>query len=205
MTAHYLELVFTPDVSEQQTRRGSREPYARAAAQATGRPDALGQREAMFLSTRDSLYLATMSSTGWPYIQHRGGPAGFVKVLGDGSLGFADYRGNQQYVTLGNATSNDRVALFFMDYVRRARLKILGRMKAVDLDQDSVLGAALEGDESSPKAERGFVVSVEAYDWNCPQYITPRYTEEHVAHMIGPLQRRIAELESALAARSEGR
>jgi hypothetical protein len=171
----------------------------------TGTAEILGSREAMFLATRDSFYVASTNASGWPYIQHRGGPPGFVKLLGDRRIGFADYRGNRQYVSLGNVATDDRVALFFMDYVRRARLKLLGRKRSVSLDDAPELAAALIDEDYGAKVERGFVIEVEAYDWNCPQHITPRYTQGDMAEVIAPLQRRIAELEAAiLASRGQG-
>lgn len=203
MTAHYMDLLFTPDVMREQAAAGSRDSYSRLAGGGTGTHDLLGPKEAMFLATRDSFYVASTSASGWPYIQHRGGPPGFVKLLGESSIGFADYRGNRQYVSLGNVATDDRVALFFMDYVRRARLKLLGRMRSVPLDDASELAAALVDDAYDAKVERGFIIDVEAYDWNCPQHITPRYTQSHIAEIVVPLQRRIAQLEAAAAAQSE--
>ena len=198
MTAHYMDLLFTPQVMRQQEAHGSRDSYARMADGADATPDRLGPKEAMFLATRDSFYVASTSASGWPYVQHRGGPPGFVKLLGERQIGFADYRGNRQYVSLGNVATDDRVALFFMDYVRRARLKMLGRMRAVDLLDSPELAASLIDEAYEAKIERGFVIDVEAFDWNCPQHITPRYTQAEVAEMITPLQQRIAELETVV-------
>jgi uncharacterized protein len=197
MTAHYMELLFTPDVVRQQEAAGSRDSYARLVQSSDGAPDILGPKEAMFLASRDSFYVASTSASGWPYVQHRGGPAGFVKLLDERRIGFADYRGNRQYVSLGNVATDDRVALFFMDYVRRARLKLLGRMRAVSLEDEPDLAAALVDEAYGAKVERGFIVDVEAHDWNCPQHITPRYTQSDIAEIVAPLQRRIAELEAA--------
>ncbi len=196
MTAHYMELLFTPEVMQHQAAHGSRDSYARMADGAEASPDTLGPKEAMFLATRDSFYVASTSASGWPYVQHRGGPSGFVKLLGDRQIGFADYRGNRQYVSLGNVATDDRVALFFMDYVRRARLKMLGRMRAVDLADRPDLAASLIDEAYSAKIERGFVIDIEAFDWNCPQHITPRYTQADIAEIVTPLQQRIAALEA---------
>ena len=198
MTAHYMDLLFTPEVKRQQEAAGSRDSYARLAG-GDEDPDVLGPKEAMFLATRDSFYVASTSASGWPYVQHRGGPPGFVKLLGETRIGFADYRGNRQYVSLGNVVTDDRVALFFMDYVRRARLKLLGRMRAVSLDDAPELAAALVDEAYGAKVERGFIIDVEAHDWNCPQHITPRYTQGDIAEIVVPLQQRIVELEAALS------
>jgi uncharacterized protein len=203
MTAHYMDLLFTPEVMRAQAAAGSRGSYARLADGGNAAPDILGPKEAMFIAAQDSFYVASTSANGWPYVQHRGGPAGFVKLLGESSIGFADYRGNRQYVSLGNVATDDRVALFFMDYVRRARLKLLGRMRSVPLDDAPELAAALIDDAYGAQVERGFVIDVEAYDWNCPQHITPRYTQSDIAEFVAPLQRRIAELEAAAAAQGE--
>ncbi len=199
MTAHYMDLLFTHEVMRQQDVHGSRDSYARMAGGREREADFLGPKEAMFLSTRDSFYIASTSASGWPYVQHRGGPSGFVKLLGDRQIGFADYRGNRQYVSLGNVATDDRVALFFMDYVRRARLKMLGRMRAVALVDNPDLAASLTDEAYGAKVERGFVIDVEAFDWNCPQHITPRYTQGDIAEIVAPLQQRIAELEAISA------
>ena len=203
MTAHYMDLLFTPEVMRLQEVHDSRASYARMASGGDDTPDTLGPKEAMFIATRDSFYMASKSASGWPYVQHRGGPPGFVKLLGERQIGFADYRGNRQYVSLGNMATDDRVALFFMDYVRRARLKLLGRMRAVSLKDAPELAATLIDETYGANIERGFVIDVEAYDWNCPQHITPRYTQSEIAEIVAPLQRRIAELEAAAAAQRE--
>ena len=196
MTAHYMDLLFTDEVMQQQVAHGSRESYAKMADGSKQEADSLGPKEAMFLATRDSFYVASTSASGWPYVQHRGGPPGFVKILGERQIGFADYRGNRQYVSLGNVVTDDRVAFFFMDYVRRARLKMLGRMRAVALADSPELAASLIDEAYGAKIERGFVIDVEAFDWNCPQHITPRYTQSDIAEVVAPLQQRITELEA---------
>lgn len=204
MTAHYMDLLFTPEVKRHQDAHGSRDSYARMTDRADTLPDILGPKETMFLATRDSFYVASTSASGWPYVQHRGGPPGFVKILGDRQIAFADYRGNRQYVSLGNVATDDRVALFFMDYVRRARLKMLGRMRAVALADNPDLAASLIDEAYGAKIERGFVIDVEAFDWNCPQHITPRYTRGEIAEVVAPLRRRIAELEAKTDGVGEG-
>lgn len=198
MTARFKDLVFTPEVLRQQ-QHGSRKSNAGHAATSEGSADPLGPREAMFLAARDSVYLASNSAIGWPYIQHRGGPPGFIKRLDDRMIGFADYRGNRQYVSLGNVATDDRVALFAMDYPGRSRLKLLGRMRPIDLTATPSLAAALVDASYGAKVERGFVIAVEAFDWNCPQHITPRYTQPEVDDLLAPLRARIVELERANA------
>jgi predicted pyridoxine 5'-phosphate oxidase superfamily flavin-nucleotide-binding protein len=141
--------------------------------------------------------MATVTETGWPYIQHRGGPVGFMRVLDDRTLGFADFRGNRQYISLGNLSTDDRVSLFFMDYPNRRRLKLFGRARAVGLD-DAALLARLEMPEYRARIERGFLITVEGFDWNCPQHITPRVTVEEMEAVTAPLHARIAQLEAAL-------
>jgi len=135
------------------------------------------------IEARDSFYIASVSETGWPYIQHRGGPAGFLKVIDQSTIGFADYSGNRQYVTTGNVLTNDRVALFLMDYPNRRRLKLLGRMALVGPESSSILDQ-LQDDSYKAQVERGMIIRIEAFDWNCPQHITPRYTQSEVDAFI---------------------
>jgi predicted pyridoxine 5'-phosphate oxidase superfamily flavin-nucleotide-binding protein len=139
--------------------------------------------------------MATVSETGWPYIQHRGGPTGFVRVLDETTIGFADFRGNRQYVSVGNLTTDDRVSLFFMDYPNKTRLKLFGRAKIVGLDDQATL-SRLETPDYRARVERGFLIKVEGFDWNCPQHITERFTLDEVRAMTAPLTSRIAELEA---------
>jgi ferredoxin-NADP reductase/predicted pyridoxine 5'-phosphate oxidase superfamily flavin-nucleotide-binding protein len=146
----------------------------------------LSEREAGFIGARDSFYMASVSETGWPYVQHRGGPAGFMKVLDARRIGFADYAGNRQYISTGNFANEDRVALFFMDYPNRTRLKVLGRVQLIGPDDAQTL-AQLEDDDYRARVERGIVITVEAFDWNCPQHITPRFTWTEVDTMIAPV------------------
>jgi uncharacterized protein len=184
MGHRFAELAFTPSVREVQAALGSR---ARYAAMEAGEKShhILGEREAAFVQARDSFYMASVSETGWPYVQHRGGPVGFVRVLDESTLGFADFRGNRQYVSVGNFHRNDRVALFFMDYPNRVRLKVLGRVRLLDVDSPQL--AELKMPDYRARVERGFVIHVEAFDWNCPQHITPRYTEAEIDRLIAPL------------------
>jgi uncharacterized protein len=195
MGRRFAEIAFTPLVQEQQRQHGSRQQYERV--QATGHPGAtLGPAEQAFIRSRDGFYMASTSETGWPYIQHRGGSKGFLQVIDDRTLGFADLRGNMQYISTGNLLHDDRVALFLMDYARQARLKILGHAEI--LEDSPAAKEWLERlripTEKTP-AERAVLIHVEAYDWNCPQHITPRYTEEELAEALEPLRRRLAALE----------
>jgi predicted pyridoxine 5'-phosphate oxidase superfamily flavin-nucleotide-binding protein len=158
--------------------------------------DTLGEPEAAFIAARDSFYMATVSANGFPYIQHRGGPAGFVKVLSETEFAFADFRGNRQFLSAGNAETNDRVSLFFMDYPNRRRLKLLGRIRFTDLKADPALAAALALPGYRALPERAALVRVEAFDWNCPQHITPRFSEAEIATAVLPLHERLEALEA---------
>jgi len=166
-----------------QEQHHSRAQYERLAALGS-RDEALGEFEQQFIELRDSFYLGSVNEEGWPYIQHRGGPAGFLHVLDGRTLAFADFAGNKQYITAGNLATNDRVALFLMDYPHQARLKIIGHARLVELGEDAALEARLQHPTDASKIERIFVISVTAYDWNCSQHITPRYTREEFAHGI---------------------
>lgn len=190
----FADIAFTPEVKGVQEEQGSRASYAKMEA----RPDShhvLGEAETAFIGARDSFYMATVSETGWPYVQHRGGPAGFVKVLGEKSLGFADFRGNRQYISVGNLRTDDRVSLFFMDYSSKTRLKLLGRARQVEPGDTATLEQLALPDYRA-RVERGLVIDVEAFDWNCPQHITPRFTSSEVDKLMLPLVQRINELEA---------
>jgi uncharacterized protein len=187
-------LVFTPLVKKLQERYGSRRQYARMEMLA-GPQNRLTEFEKEFLAERDSFYMSTLGETGWPYVQHRGGPRGFLKVIDDQTLAFGDFHGNKQYITTGNLQSNDRVALIMVDYPRQARLKILGRIKIFEgaeaaewLDQVRMPG-------EKTVIERVFVIHVEAYDWNCQQHITPRYSVEELREGMKDIEKRIQILE----------
>lgn len=194
MPMKYLDLVMTESVRRAQTQ------YYGRAAKITDPPerDPLGEAEADFIAARDSFYLSTVSETGWPYIQHRGGPAGFLRVLNPTTLAFADYTGNRQLLTTGNLSVNDRVALFLMDYANRARLKILGLARAEDARSRPDLAAQLSTPSMRPTPERLVFIHVVSFDWNCPKYITPRYSLEEVEELVGSLKRRVVELEAKL-------
>ena len=192
----FASIAFTPRVKAEQDRMGSRSTYARVdRAEA---PDALGDSEEEFLAARDSFYLASVGETGWPYIQHRGGPKGFVKVLDPHTIGFADYRGNKQYISLGNVGGDERVALIFVDYPNRRRLKLLARASVVTAASAPSAFATLTAAaaQDGARIERAFTLRVEGFDWNCPQHITPRFTEDEVRERVAPL---LAKLEAAEA------
>ena len=142
--------------------------------------DALTEGEIEFITTRDSFYMATVTESGWPYIQHRGGAPGFLRVLGPGRIGFADYKGNRQMISTGSLAANDRVALFLMDYPRRERLKILGHARVLDARENADLVEQFAEPAARAVVERLFLIEVIAFDWNCPKYITPRFTAAEV-------------------------
>jgi len=201
MAHNFGSLLFTPAVKALQERHGSRRQYARFEGEASR--DRLGSDEKGFLAERDSFYIASVAANGWPYVQHRGGPAGFLKVLDASTIAFADFRGNKQYISQGNLATDDRVALIFVDYAAQTRLKILGHAETFDLaspDAAQALRAKellervrLPGYKAEP--ESVFVIHVEAYDWNCPQHITPRYTKEQIQEAVAPLEKRLQGLE----------
>lgn len=181
---NFGEIAFTKHVKAEQEVHGSREMYEGMTARPA--PEGFGEREAAFISMRDSFYMATMSENGWPYIQHRGGPRGFLKMLSPTQLGFADYRGNRQYISVGNLQTEKRVSLFLMDYPNRARLKLLGTARVQAATDAPELEARLAIDRQG-QVERTFTLDIEAFDWNCPQFITPRFTEEELAASLAPM------------------
>ncbi|MCH4893208.1 MULTISPECIES: pyridoxamine 5'-phosphate oxidase family protein [unclassified Sphingomonas] len=190
MASHFLRIAASAAARDAQTAAGSRASYARMEAKGEG-ADRLGAAEAAFIAARDSFYIASVNPDGWPYIQHRGGPAGFLRVLDAQRLGFADFAGNRQYLTLGNVDTDDRVALFLMDYPNRRRLKLLGRMHVAD----EATVAALAEPGYRARVERGFVIEVAAFDWNCPQHITPRFTEAELAPALAPISQKLDALD----------
>ncbi len=191
----FLDTLATPSVRAAQTANGSGGLFDDPTLDRAF--DRFTENEAAFIAERDSFFLATVSATGWPYVQHRGGPAGFLKVLDETTLGFADYRGNRQYISLGNVADDNRVALILMDYPHRARMKILARM-TVSTDPEVI--AALMDTGYKARPERAFLLKLHAYDWNCAQHITPRFTTAEVARVVNPLRARVAELEAEIAA-----
>jgi uncharacterized protein len=194
MAAKFMELVLTPAVQRAQDKYFGRHQVV-ADAQGT---DVLTSDEADFIASRDSFYMGTVSETGWPYLQHRGGPPGFVKVLGPNLIGFADFKGNRQLISTGNLDIIDRVVLFMMDYPCRTRLKLLGHARVLDAREHPDLVDQLAPETLRNKVERLFLVQLVSYDWNCAQYITPRYTVAEVEKYTAGLKARIAELEAQL-------
>ena len=197
MRNRFIEMTATRAVLAAREANGSARAYAFSPDDGAVH-DKLGEAEAAFISARDSFYMATVSETGWPYIQHRGGPEGFVRILSENEFAFADFRGNRQFLSAGNVETNDRAAFFFMDYPNRRRLKLLGRVHFSDLKGDPTLAAALAVPGYRAVLERAVHVRVEAFDWNCPQHITPRYTIEEIKQMSQPLYEHIEKLEAEI-------
>ena len=196
MADKFMQIVLTPAVQRVQDQYFGKHQVVENPPET----DPLTPDEVDFIVSRDSFHLATVSETGWPYLQHRGGPPGFLKVLGPNLIGFADFKGNRQLISGGNLTTTDRVALFLMDYPHRARLKLLGHARVLDAREypelaDQIAPASLRG-----KAERLFLIQVVSYDWNCSQHITPRFTAAEIETYTAPLKARIAQLEAQLAA-----
>lgn len=206
MSRHYDDIAFTEAVSEVQERYGSRSFYDRRRSRGhrtAGRDeregddvgDALSEDERSYLGERDSFYLATVSATGWPYVQFRGGPPGFLRVLDDHTIGWADFRGNLQYISTGNVAGDDRVALIVMDYPNRQRLKIFGRARVAYAEDEPGLVSQLSLPTYDAVVQRAVVVSVAAFDWNCQQHITPRYTAAELEGPLAAMRHRIRHLE----------
>lgn len=175
---NYAQIAFTEAVQQLQTRFGSRSSYARMETQRE--TDGLGEQEWQFIAGRDHFFMATVGENGFPYLQHRGGPKGFLKVIDDATLGFIDFKGNMQYISVGNVATQPKVALILMDYPARARLKIYAEAEVVELDARPELLSALSLEDYKARPERMILLHVKAYDWNCPQHITPRYTVEEI-------------------------
>jgi predicted pyridoxine 5'-phosphate oxidase superfamily flavin-nucleotide-binding protein len=197
MAGRYLETYFTPNVLAAQ------QHYFGRSQNLPSQPerDPLTDAESQFIQSRDSFYMATVSENGWPYVQHRGGRPGFLRVVSPTQLAFADYKGNRQMLSTGNLAGNDRVALFLMDYPQRTRLKILGHARIEDVREHPALVTEFVEPEAQGIVERVVLIEVISYDWNCPKYITPRYTAAEVQEAMAPLKERIAALEAELARR----
>ena len=198
MTDRYLEIATRDAVKALQERWGSRSAYSRLESGPLTN-NQLGPEEIAFIEAQDSFFLASINDSGWPYIQHRGGPPGFLKVLENNQLGFSDFKGNRQYLSFGNILKNPRVSLFLIDYPARARLKIFGHAKLVEGDDLPDALRKIENDPGAMPIERGIIIQVEAFHWNCPKYIVPRFTEEQVRTAVAPLVQRIHDLEAELA------
>ena len=187
------DIAFSPSVKAVQQRRGSRAGYAKMEGKG-GFATTIDESLAEFIGRQRSFYLATVNADGQPYIQHRGGPPGFLRVLDDRTLGFADFSGNRQYISTGNLADNAKAMLFLMDYANRMRVKIWGTARAVD--DDPALTATLFPEGYKARAEQAIVFAVEAWDANCPQHIPQMFFAEDVAEAVGRFERRIAELEA---------
>ena len=194
MAHNFGSLVFTPLVKALQEKYGSRRQYARMEVGHPSR-DLLGPDESAFIAELDHFYLATVGSSGWPYIQHRGGPQGFLKVIDDHTIAFADFRGNKQFISTGNIGTDNRVALILVDYPRQARLKILGRAEVFEGEAAREWIERVREPSYKAVIERVYVIRVEAFDWNCPQHITPRFTANQIQEALAPFERRMQELE----------
>ncbi len=194
MAYRFLDIASTPSVRAAQAAMGSDRLW-------TGREfnrdfDRFTQQEMEFIADRDSFYMATVSETGWPYVQHRGGPRGFLKVVDERTLAFADYSGNRQYISVGNLAADARAALILLDYPQRTRLKLYAHVEAVAPDADAALTALVTVPGYKARIERILVLRLDAFDWNCPQHITPRFTEAEVEEATRPLRERLAQLEA---------
>jgi hypothetical protein len=198
MGNRFAELTFTPAVQAQQEHFGSHDRYRRMLE---GEPwnDKLSTQEVEFIHARDGFFLATVSETGWPYVQFRGGAPGFLRVIDESTLAWANFRGNRQYVSTGNLVGDDRVALILLDYGARRRLKILGHARSAPLGADDGLAERLAVPGYEAVVESAVTVRVAAFDWNCPQHITPRFTLDEIEEATAPLRERVAELEARLA------
>jgi predicted pyridoxine 5'-phosphate oxidase superfamily flavin-nucleotide-binding protein len=194
MSYGFLDIAITPSVRAVQAQMDADHLWADFKGHREF--DRFTENEADFIADRDSFYMATVSESGWPYVQHRGGPRGFLKLVDDRTLAFADYRGNRQYISTGNLAADDRVCLFLMDYGKRARLKVYARVTTLALDADSALTALFTVPSYKAKLERIFRLSLQAFDWNCPQHITPRFTEHEIDEAMRPLRDRLAQLET---------
>ena len=200
MAYTYLEMLTTPGVIAAQEENDARDQWSRFPGNREF--TAFDENARAFLSQRDSFYMASNSASGWPYLQHRGGPPGFLKVLDESTLGFADYRGNGQYISLGNSKTDDRVALFLMDYPRRKRMKVMAHL-SVHAPDDAEWAARIRDPDYPGVVERLMVLKLAAYDWNCPQHIAQRFTKAQVAEMIAPMHAELQELRAENAALKE--
>ena len=194
MAYGFLDIATTPSVRAARAEMGSARLWEKAGQDRDF--DRLTENEVAFIAARDSFYMASVSETGWPYVQHRGGPPGFLKVIDEKTLAFADFSGNRQYLSLGNLNADDRVALILMDYANRSRLKLYAHAEALPLDADPAVRDQVLDAGYRARPERLIKLHLEAFDWNCPQHITPRYTYAEVSEAMAPLRERLAALEA---------
>lgn len=193
MAKNFAAIAYSDAVKEMQEKLGSRSSYARMERDTY--IDGLTDNEVDYIAQRDSFYMASIGENGFPYIQHRGGPKGFLKVLDPKRIGFIDFKGNMQYITVGNLATNNNVALIMVDYPARARLKIFARAEIVELKDNPAMYDLLDLSEYKFRPERMMVLNIEAYDWNCPQHIIPRYSVEEIEQAFAPERNRMAKLE----------
>ena len=193
MAKSFGYLVFTPVVKALQERYESRRQYARM-EQLGGAAGGLGPDEKQYLSETDTFYMASLGQTGWPYVQHRGGPKGFLKVIDNNTLAFADFRGNKQYISTGNLMSDNRVALILVDYPRQLRLKILGRVEIFEGEKAKDWLARVRDPDYKAVTERVYVIQIEAFDWNCQQHIIPRFTVGEIRTVLQPIEKQMQKL-----------
>lgn len=196
MAKNFAEIAFTKSVKDQQEKYGSRRQYERMEQNERGTE--LTNNEIDFIEYRDGFYLATVGEQGQPYVQFRGGPRGFLKVIDTKTLGYADFRGNLQYISVGNLQTNNRASLFLMDYANQTRLKIFTRVSVVEAKDDAELVEKLTMPSYKAKIERVMILHVEAFDWNCPQHITQRFTLEEIRRMNAPLYEHIEKMEKEI-------
>jgi predicted pyridoxine 5'-phosphate oxidase superfamily flavin-nucleotide-binding protein len=194
MSYGFLDIAMTPSVRAAQAEMGADAIWTDFRGHREF--DSFTDNETAFIAEHDSFYIASVSETGWPYVQHRGGPRGFLKQVDERTLAFADYRGNRQYISTGNWAANDRACLFLMDYPRRARLKIYAHVEKLGIDDDPALTALVTDGAYKAKIERIFRLRLASFDWNCQQHITPRFTQEEVVSAINPMRERLAQLET---------
>jgi hypothetical protein len=200
MARNYRTTLFDEDVQRLQELHGSRASYAKLDAGADGAPDVLTAKEIAFIAERDSFYMASVTADGWPYLQHRGGPAGFLRHIDGNRIGFADYRGNRQYISTANLMRDDRVSLFLMDYPNKDRLKLIGHARSIELADAPELVASLMPTGYRAVPERAFLIDVIGWEWNCSQHITPRFTEAEIAAAIQPMAAELNHLRAEIAA-----
>lgn len=200
MARNYRNTLFNDAVKVLQERHGSRAAYLKMDAGADGTPDTLTAKELGYIALRDSFYMASVNADGWPYMQHRGGPAGFLRHIEGNRIGFADYRGNKQYISTGNLAGNDRVSLFLMDYPNKDRLKLVGHAHSIELADDHALVTSLMPEGYRAVPERAFLIDVIGWEWNCSQHITPRFTEAEISAAIQPMAAELNQLRAENAA-----
>jgi predicted pyridoxine 5'-phosphate oxidase superfamily flavin-nucleotide-binding protein len=193
---NYSQLAFTDAVKQLQERMGSRLNYERV--EKMSYTDGLTDDETNFIANIDSFYIASFGENGYPYIQHRGGPKGFIRVIDNVTIGIVDFVGNRQYISAGNISRNPKVSLILLSYPLRARLKIYAEAEIIELNEDNGLYEFLRPEDYKFKPERMMVFNIKAYDWNCPQHITPKYSIEEVEELIEPQKQYIASLEREL-------